>query len=75
MTQRLPRQPGELRGYIDYYPEFYTLKARLRLAAKAGRKHAPHLRCGICDEPFQPNDQTTVCDDEKCHVGCEEENR
>ena len=31
----------------------------------------PHLRCGLCDEPFADGEATVYIDDEKCHVDCE----
>jgi hypothetical protein len=36
------------------------------------RLHKPHLRCGICDEPFEPGEPTVYVDDERCHAECAE---
>jgi len=37
------------------------------------REARPHLRCGICDEVFEPGADTIYIDDERCHRECAEE--
>ena len=37
---------------------------------RISRQHRPHLRCGLCDEPIEPGEQTVYVDDERCHERC-----
>ena len=34
------------------------------------RRESPHLRCGLCDEPFEVGERTVYVDDERCHRAC-----
>lgn len=33
-------------------------------------RRAEQLRCGICDDDFEPGEPTGYVDDERCHVEC-----
>jgi hypothetical protein len=39
------------------------------------RHEYPHLRCGICQAPFERGEKTVYLDDERCHRDCAQTER
>jgi hypothetical protein len=40
------------------------------MVSESMRFSRPHLRCGICDEPFEVGEKVVYVDDERCHREC-----
>ena len=66
----LSRNMGGHKLHHDYTDAPPISHGRVVRLSNPNFTRGPMLKCGICQEPFQPLERITYHDDEKCHVGC-----